>query len=97
MNGRGRKNDKRTLTRPVGAHRLLFLFPQPAGPLDNAPRHYVNCGVREEGKGVGGKWMWVICAFMTQSLSEPLLAVRALTRSFLPLDNGFDKSLSVGG
>lgn len=30
-------------------------------------------------------------------MSELLLAVQALTRSFQPLDNDFDKSLSVGG
>lgn len=34
---------------------------------------------------------------MKQNMSELLLAAQALTRNFLPLDNDFDKSHSVGG
>lgn len=65
--------------------------------LGNVLQHYVNCSVSEEGKGVGGKWMWVIEAFMRQNMSELLLAVQALTKNVQPLDNDFDKSHSVGG
>lgn len=79
----GQRDDKWTLTRLVASNigpGLLLLCA--AALLDNVPQRYVNRGVREEGKGVGGKWMWVIYAFMRQNTRELLLAARALTRSF---------------